>query len=97
MKYFLLLVVCLGFVGCSQKELLVKKEYIEIQSCKIVIPDFLLEQKEVLVPVLKDNSEAELVKVKQFIVGLLDERENDRIRFLKIKEIYHNFRSCTLD
>ena len=96
-KFLLAILAVFIFSGCSQKELIVKKEYIEIQTCKIVIPEFLTIQTEVNIPKLKDNSPEEMLKVKKYIQDLLNERETDRIKFLKIKELYEQFLNCSLN
>ena len=93
-----MLVVCilLFFNGCAQKEYIYKKEFIELQTCKIVIPEFLMNQDEIKIPSLKDNSEEELNKVKSFIKDVLQKREDDKVKFIKIKELYEQFLNCSI-
>ena len=96
MKYILILGLILFFTGCSSKEpeLIVKKEYVFINACDFILPEFLVYSQKVEIPELKDNSEKELVKVKTFITKLINSDLDHKNKLKTIENLYLEYRKC---
>ena len=99
MKILLILFISLFFLGCSEKqeiltETIVKKEFVYVNKCDFILNSEILKTNTIKIPILKDNSEEELKKVKEYILNLSNENLilKDKIKIIEL--IYLNYEKC---
>ena len=94
----IIIIISVSFQGCSQKDIitktLIKKEFVYVDKCIINLDKEIFKTTKIELPVLKDNSEKELNKVKEYILNLLAKNKELENNLSSIEEIYKNYEIC---